>query len=470
MGSYKIFITAILCLFSTFTFAAIDPLLQQQRNQAEYASNMRAAVERYDQSVESRVLRNQLANQINGTVSAAATVSDGSKVSSVSTIAKVADSSAASSTILNRALKSPFLKGSAQSFVGAAAFAGLMKLLDINQDQDHKFYQTPNPNDFTDPQNVQQGWVYLQPNFYTNYVAALNSILTSYNLTADKVNYYDISADHACADFRKNDGSWVVGGCVNYKVNSNYDPTKPGLDLNPKQLTQDQLLSKIIDYLQKNPTSDITNNIYIDAYSPDKSFSLSDDSVNALASAIGKQVADNIAAAAQNPSGKSTTTLSDGTTVDTQIDTTGKTGTTSNTSTTTPNPDGTTTTTSSGSLQFPSFCSWASIMCDWYTWTKTTYDSVVTAVTDFLTPNNNDNTVDLQDPQPDDSNFSFSLPSACPAPVQLIDSSFMGVPINWQYDFADFCTILSDYVRPILIAMGAFIAVLILGGVRTTDD
>jgi hypothetical protein len=468
MGSYKIFITAILCLFSTFTFSAVDPLLKQQRNQADYAAAVRAQVERYDQSLEYQVARNQLANQINGTVSAAATVADGSKVSSVSTIAKAADAAKAASTIAGR-----FAKASIPQFVGYAAFEALMKGVGFVMGDGSKVILMPTPpascSSYAQCSYAQ--YLYTdayKPNVYFDSLAsACSSIYKSRNYSSNSYDCYPASYDP------NNIRLWVKNttsslGTMGSKIsNPAYVPSSQS-PYSPA--SQQDIQNAIQDYLTKNPTTDITNNIYIAAYSPDKTFSLSDDTVNGLASAIGKQVADNIASAAQNPNGKATTTLSDGTVVDTSIDTSGATANTSNNSTTTTNPDGTTTTTTTGTTEFPAFCSWASVMCDWYTWIKTTYDSAVSALTDFLTPDNGDNSVDIQDPQQDDSNFSFSLPSACPAPISLIDSSIMGIPINWQYDFADFCTILSDYVRPILIAMGAFIAVLILGGVRTTDD
>ena len=132
MGRYKIFIALLLSFFSFFSasaYAITDAemaAIRQQRAQAEYAAAVRAQIERYDQSVEYKANRNALSNQINGTVSAAETISDGSKVSSVSTISKAADAAKAAGTVAARYGKAA-LRGAPASFLGYAAFEGLMK-------------------------------------------------------------------------------------------------------------------------------------------------------------------------------------------------------------------------------------------------------------------------------------------------------------------------------------------------------
>lgn len=481
MGRYKIFIALLLSFFSFFSasaYAITDAemaAIRQQRAQAEYAAAVRAQIERYDQSVEYKANRNALSNQINGTVSAAETISDGSKVSSVSTISKAADAAKAAGTVAARYGKAA-LRGAPASFLGYAAFEGLMKGAGYVMGDGSKVVKKPFLSDSDSVSaTLQNAWHWSDIGYYNSASSACNAVFnyaqthTTYN-SARVVTAIDKNGAYATCYLYDSNNSLNTLFTVAYQSNPNYNSA---LQQTYTTATQQDIQKAIQNYLKQNPTSNITNNIYLDAYSPDKTFSLSDESVNGLSSQIAKQVSDNLASAAQSPTGRSSTTLADGTQVDTSIDTTGKTATGSSTSTTT-NPDGTTTTTTTtSSSQLPAFCSWASIVCDWYTWTKTTYDSVVSAVTDFFTLDNSDTTVQVDDSdssQDQDFSSDISFGSQCPAPVTLINSSFMGVPINWQYDFSDFCTILSDYVRPILIAMGAFIAALIIGGVRTTDD
>lgn len=470
MGRYKIFIAVLLCFFSTFASAALTT--KQLRNQDEYAAAMSKQMRNYD-SMEAKVNYNNLKNQINGAMSASKTLSDGSRAASASSIAKAADAARAAGTIAGR-----FAKASVPAFVGSMALDGLIKGIGWVMDDGSKVVKRPADAADQDLRTMTKAWrnswvSTTAPNaFFTTPDLACTALNASIGFASSNYNhtgFYTSSTSYNC-HFSSGTGT------TSLETNPNYNPN---VSITYVPASQQDITNAIQKYLQDNPNTDITNNIYVSAYTPDMQFALSDQ-VNVLASEMSDQMAQSLEAAAKSATGNASVTIygPDGAIIvgsaTSQIDLygTGSTTTTSETSTTT-NADGTTsTTTTQGSQQsdWPAFCDYASIMCDWYSWTKDTYSSAVTSLTDFLTPDNNDNSVDVQDPQQDDSNFSFSLPAACPAPIQLINSSFMGVPINWQYDFADFCTILTDYVRPILIAMGAFIAVLILGGVRTTDD
>ena len=50
--------------------------------------------------------------------------------------------------------------------------------------------------------------------------------------------------------------------------------------------------------------------------------------------------------------------------------------------------------------------------------------------------------------------------------IVLADFNFHGIPIHWELDFTAWCDSLSTYLKPIVIAMASFSAVLILAGVR----
>ncbi|MEB3767721.1 virulence factor TspB C-terminal domain-related protein [Acinetobacter sp. MD2] len=141
------------------------------------------------------------------------------------------------------------------------------------------------------------------------------------------------------------------------------------------------------------------------------------------------------------------------------------------------NADGTTTSTSTTDI--PAACGWMPSVCEamqviiqkpvqWADGIKAAYNDAV----DYFKgePDSSDDELDIK--QEDDNqeapNLNFS--GQCPASIQLASGQIADIDIDWKFEFTDFCTILSTYVRPVLIAMGAFIAALILGGVRTTDD
>lgn len=142
-------------------------------------------------------------------------------------------------------------------------------------------------------------------------------------------------------------------------------------------------------------------------------------------------------------------------------------------------------------LTFPIFCNWAPTVCEaaqtvisfpktltnWWETGKekaegwaTSISESWTAVKDWVKEEpSKDDQVEIQEKQPEQKTVDLNFGSACPAPVVLIDSTFYDQPFKIEYSFNDFCSILSDFVRPVLIAMGAFIAALILGGVKTNE-
>ena len=144
------------------------------------------------------------------------------------------------------------------------------------------------------------------------------------------------------------------------------------------------------------------------------------------------------------------------------------------------------------SLEFPKFCTWAPTICEaaqvvisfpntltgwWETaiskaeeWALSISEAW-TAVKDWATTEKDDeNTeVDIEELDLESQSVDINLSSGCPAPVVFIDSDFYGQPFKIEFAFDSFCSILSDWVRPILIALGAFIAALILGGVKVND-
>lgn len=117
-----------------------------------------------------------------------------------------------------------------------------------------------------------------------------------------------------------------------------------------------------------------------------------------------------------------------------------------------PNPE-------TGGSVLPKFCDWAAPVCEF-----------IKDVKEFIKNEEQlDNDVEIQEKPLEQKTVDLNFGSACPAPVVLIDSTFYGQPFKIEYSFNDFCSILSDFVRPVLIAMGAFIAALILGGVKTNE-
>lgn len=141
------------------------------------------------------------------------------------------------------------------------------------------------------------------------------------------------------------------------------------------------------------------------------------------------------------------------------------------------------------SLEFPVFCNWAPTICEaaqvvisfpntltgWYNDTKTKAEEWASsianswaAVKDWATTEKQPEPTELEIPQPEqqtvDTDVSFN--ASCPAPYTLASFTAFGSSHNWTIDFSDMCSAITTFVRPVVIAMGALSAALIVGGVR----
>lgn len=141
------------------------------------------------------------------------------------------------------------------------------------------------------------------------------------------------------------------------------------------------------------------------------------------------------------------------------------------------------------SLEFPVFCSWAPTVCEaaqvvisfpntltgWYNETKTKFEDWAASISqawteakDWATTQKQDEPTELEIPKPEqqtvDTDVSFN--ASCPAPYTLASFTAFGSSHNWTIDFSDMCSAITTFVRPVVIAMGALSAALIVGGVR----
>lgn len=119
------------------------------------------------------------------------------------------------------------------------------------------------------------------------------------------------------------------------------------------------------------------------------------------------------------------------------------------------------------SLDFPVFCSWAPSMC-------VLADKVQEAITDAREwakeSESTDTELDLpeqEQEQETDTNINFN--GSCPAKITLVNFNYHNNQQNWEVDFTEWCSAVTTYIKPIVISMGAFSAVLIVSGVRINE-
>ncbi|MFU8928287.1 virulence factor TspB C-terminal domain-related protein [Acinetobacter puyangensis] len=117
------------------------------------------------------------------------------------------------------------------------------------------------------------------------------------------------------------------------------------------------------------------------------------------------------------------------------------------------------------SLEFPVFCTWAGTICDSIDFIK----EKVGTISDFFKEEpQQDTELDLPVDTPNiDTNIKFN--GQCPAPLTY-DFTYGGQAQSFGIkDFTPFCSMLNDILKPIVIAVSSFVAVLIIGGVRTDE-
>lgn len=118
------------------------------------------------------------------------------------------------------------------------------------------------------------------------------------------------------------------------------------------------------------------------------------------------------------------------------------------------------------SLDFPVFCSWAPSMC-------VLADKVQEAITDarewVKESEQTDTELDIPEQQQEQTDTNISFNGSCPAKITLVNFNYHNKQQNWEVDFTDWCSAVTTYIRPIVISMGAFSAVLIVSGVRINE-
>lgn len=119
-------------------------------------------------------------------------------------------------------------------------------------------------------------------------------------------------------------------------------------------------------------------------------------------------------------------------------------------------------------LEFPAFCGWAPIVCEF---AQTAIQSIADAKAEYADKpqENTDTELEIPDLEQDievDTDISFG--GSCPAPLTS-DINFMGINETIEFSFDPVCEI-AEFIKPVVISVSAFSAALIVAGIRTEDD
>lgn len=146
--------------------------------------------------------------------------------------------------------------------------------------------------------------------------------------------------------------------------NENYDASST-IPTSNSPVTTTELQEAVKSYIDSNPSSQIANDLNVAAYSHDAanddSSSLASENANAMQSSLNN--------AASSATGTASNTSTDKAGNPQNVTSTVKSGAEATGEATTTNPDGSQSG-SSMSMQFPAFCDWASVVCDFIDWVK----------------------------------------------------------------------------------------------------
>lgn len=111
--------------------------------------------------------------------------------------------------------------------------------------------------------------------------------------------------------------------------------------------------------------------------------------------------------------------------------------------------------TGQNSWSLPKACDWFPKACAYFDWMREE-------------PEQTDDKLDIPDENIEATDTNISFDNSCPAPI-TVPVSWNGNSIDFDFSFDMFCQSFGTYVKPIIIALGAFHAVLIVSGVRINE-
>ncbi|MCE6006668.1 hypothetical protein ACNJ69_03500 [Acinetobacter soli] len=357
MNKLLVFVSSIyLVLAPTYTYATPPKWVQ------DYIKT-----EQYNQQLKEKAKVTSSNGNITSSVSNSGTSSAGTAVKTTAVLTKKASSGSVAAQIAKRYGKAIGVSA-AGAFLGSAALQLLIEGIGWVMGEGGKINKIQTVDickqDGTDCTYAQNIW---------------------YNSFGDK---YFPSAELSCKDFIKRASSnWTYSRTVlisdqsawcyytsnseESRLNAAYSDKNSNYNPNAQQpsstapVTTTELEQAVKSYIDSNPNSQIANDLNAAAYSydaaNDDSSSLASENANAMQSSLNN--------AATSPSGTFSNTSTDKAGNPQNVTSTVKSGAEATGEATTTNPDGSQSG-SSMSMQFPAFCEWASIVCDFIDWYK----------------------------------------------------------------------------------------------------
>jgi hypothetical protein len=470
VNNFRFLFCALACFFSITTYASDLPAnprndtpaqsLKRLQNNFKSQDNYDAGMKRNLAELDARIYMNEGTKRTNveQMLTRSGVLESGAKAEVVAKVTQPADTGKAAKTLADRLGKAKDYakhagKASIPAFLGGAAVQALVDGVGWVMDEGGKVTQKPDES-----YNPQYLWIASGVDSTKSPTLSLAcqkyaSVLASNGITW--VGDYKSASDSRC-HFENSSFSELRSD------NPSYNPSAPPQET--LEVTQEQLTEALKNALESNNpalASAIAEAIKA-AYSYDGSEG-QDNSTNTIAIGTANDMNDAVDRAFDNPTSNATSDkpsgyykITDGEkTVEgyvTTPDTKGKTETETKTETTTDPVTGnqTTTGTSTGSLEFPAFCDWAAIVCDWIGWTKEQPDEPEELKPVFE---------EIEVPYTPFSIANFN--AQCP-PDEQLSLTLMEQEMSFVFPMKPFCDFFSG-IKPFVIALASFWAVKLIG-------
>jgi hypothetical protein len=489
VNNFRFLFCTLACFFSITTYASDLPAnprndtpaqsLKRLQNNFKSQDNYDAGMKRNLAELDARIYMNEGTKRtsVEQMLTRSGVLESGGKAEVVAKVTQPADTGKAAKTLADRLGKAKDYaknagKASIPAFLGGAAVQALVDGVGWVMDDGGKVTKKYEPATCDSYHRYCYTLVYTQTKS-----GSISSTIANYkkevvkgrNYTSAEVtiNGSDPSGSGSIPTTIKlyKDGNLefsTTGQAINKILNPAYQSNAP----TPQavEVTQDELTQAFKNALDSNNpalAAAIAEAIKA-AYSYDGSEG-QDNSTNTIAIGTANDMNDVVDRAFDNPTSNATSDkpsgyykITDGEkTVEgyvTTPDTSAKTDTQTKTETTTDPVTGnqTTTGTSTGSLQFPAFCDWAAIVCDWIKWTKQEPDQP-------------------EEPKPvfEEINVPFTpfsianFNAQCP-PDEQLSLTLMEQDMSFVFPMKPFCDFFSG-IKPFVIALASFWAVKLIG-------
>lgn len=488
VNRFRFLFCALACFFSITSYASDLPAnprndtpaqsLKRLQNNFKSQANYDAGIKRNLAELDAKIYMNEGTRRasVEQMLTRSGVLESGAKAEVVAKVTQPANTGKVAKTLVDRLAKAKDYakhagKASIPSFLGGAAVQALVDGVGWVMDEGGKVTKKELEED---PRSIQPWHSHIYYNSSTG--VPFNSSMSAateymrgwgYKNISCSINRTGYWADrpatwYDCTSKDPSDNDYPFQSLVSQHSNPAYDPSVQSPP--PPEVTPEQLETALKNALESNNpalAAAIAEAIKA-AYSYDSSEG-QDNSTNTAVIGTANDMNEAVDRAFDNPTPNATSDkpsgyykITDGEkTIEgyvTTPDTSAKTETETKTTTTTDPVTGnqTTTGTSTGSLQFPAFCTWAAIVCDWINWTKEEPNEpeepkpVFEEINVPLTP------------------FSIAKFNAQCPPDENLSLNLMGQEMSFVFPMKPFCDFFSG-IKPFVIALASFWAVKLIG-------